>query len=128
MSDQVDVDHKNELDAFEAWWATYYSSEAAARSNYAWQSDGGEYPGTSETAKDGALKGWLARSSISDQPQKACWCQKCRPITMNDSRMVVCPSCGDKRCVHAKDHEAPCAKDDIFAHNNYVEKLTWRLK
>ena len=36
-------------------------------------------------------------------------------------RMMVCPVCGDKRCVHAKYHEAPCAKSDIFAHNAWVE-------
>jgi hypothetical protein len=36
--------------------------------------------------------------------------------------MIVCPSCGDKRCVHAHDHEAPCAKVDIYAHNAWVER------
>ncbi|OAN35074.1 hypothetical protein A4X17_11370 [Plantibacter sp. H53] len=25
-------------------------------------------------------------------------------------RMYVCPSCGDKRCSKAKDHEQPCDK------------------
>lgn len=51
-----------------------------------------------------------------------CWCERCRPVTIDDMRMVICPSCGDKRCVHARDHEAPCAKDDLFAHNAWVEK------
>lgn len=51
-----------------------------------------------------------------------CWCERCRPVTIDDMRMIICPSCGDKRCVHARDHEAPCAKDDLFAHNAWVEK------
>ena len=60
---------------------------------------------------------------MSETPK--CWCRKCRPITMDDMRFVTCPSCGDKRCVHAENHEAPCAKDNIFAHNSFVErKLT----
>lgn len=36
-------------------------------------------------------------------------------------RMIVCPVCGDKRCVHAIDHRAPCAKADIYGHNAWVE-------
>jgi hypothetical protein len=43
-------------------------------------------------------------------------------IPMNLARMIVCPICGDKRCIHAKDHNAPCAKSDIYAHNLWVEK------
>ena len=35
-----------------------------------------------------------------------CWCQACRPITFADMRMVLCPTCGDKRCLHALSHEA----------------------
>lgn len=38
------------------------------------------------------------------------------------TEMIVCPVCGDKRCVHAKDHEAPCAKTDIYAHNAWIER------
>lgn len=43
-------------------------------------------------------------------------------LPLNLSRMITCPNCGDKRCVHAHDHEAPCAKADLFAHNAWVEK------
>jgi hypothetical protein len=43
-------------------------------------------------------------------------------LPMNMTRMIVCPVCGDKRCVHAHDHEAPCAKADIYAHNAWVER------
>lgn len=42
------------------------------------------------------------------------------PVAPN--MMIVCQTCGDKRCVHAKDHAAPCAKTDIYAHNAWVER------
>jgi len=38
------------------------------------------------------------------------------------TRMIVCQVCGDKRCIHALNHEAPCAKEDIYAHNAWVER------
>lgn len=37
-----------------------------------------------------------------------CWCETCRPITMDDMRMVVCPTCGNKRCPRATDHRNAC--------------------
>lgn len=40
--------------------------------------------------------------------------------------MVVCPYCGDKRCLHAHNHEAPCAKADLYAHNAWVERMALR--
>jgi hypothetical protein len=43
-------------------------------------------------------------------------------IPLNLARMIVCPICGDERCIHAKDHNAPCAISDIYAHNLWVEK------
>ena len=57
------------------------------------------------------------------EAETKCWCIKCRPITVTDMRMVVCPTCGDKRCIHALNHDAPCAKDDLYAHNIWVEDL-----
>jgi hypothetical protein len=54
------------------------------------------------TIKDGAL--------VFDEalPERACWCQTCRPITMEDCRMVLCPTCGNKRCPRATHHENAC--------------------
>ena len=43
-------------------------------------------------------------------------------------QMIVCPGCGDKRCVHAYDHRAPCAKADIYAHNAWVLDEISRLR
>lgn len=37
-----------------------------------------------------------------------CWCRTCRPVTFSDSRFVVCPDCGNKRCPHANDHRNAC--------------------
>lgn len=37
-----------------------------------------------------------------------CWCRTCRPVTFDDSRFVVCPECGNKRCPHANDHQNAC--------------------
>lgn len=37
-----------------------------------------------------------------------CWCSTCRPITLQDMRMVLCPTCGNKRCPRATNHENTC--------------------
>ena len=37
-----------------------------------------------------------------------CWCHACRPITLSDMRMIVCPRCGNKRCPKANDHTNGC--------------------
>ncbi|MGO4763829.1 hypothetical protein AB4120_14930 [Cupriavidus sp. 2KB_3] len=41
-------------------------------------------------------------------PKPECWCETCRPITMQDMRMVVCTDCGNKRCPKATDHRNAC--------------------
>lgn len=38
-----------------------------------------------------------------------CSCRTCRPVTFSDSRFVVCPECGNKRCPHANDHRNACS-------------------
>ncbi len=40
-----------------------------------------------------------------------CWCHACRnlrPMTLDDIRMVLCPTCGNKRCPKANDHRNEC--------------------
>ena len=69
----------------------------------------------------------LAGASPVDQlvrpgSEARCWCLRCEPLRFDAMRMVVCPECGDKRCVHAGDHDAPCAKSDLYAHNAWVER------
>ncbi|KUQ97947.1 hypothetical protein [Enterobacter hormaechei] len=41
-----------------------------------------------------------------------CWCRTCRPITLTDTRFVVCPDCGNKRCPHANDHRNACTESN----------------
>jgi len=43
-----------------------------------------------------------------------CWCGTCHPIAINNIRMVLCPTCGNKRCPHAHDHRNACT------HSNAV--------
>lgn len=40
--------------------------------------------------------------------QAKCWCEDCRPVSIYDMRMVLCPTCGNKRCPHAKNHGNAC--------------------
>lgn len=43
------------------------------------------------------------------QPRKpACWCNACHRATITNIRMVLCPTCGNKRCPHANDHRNAC--------------------
>jgi hypothetical protein len=37
-----------------------------------------------------------------------CSCEECRPVTLSDMRMVVCPFCGNKRCPRARSHRFRC--------------------
>ncbi|MDH0348121.1 hypothetical protein [Aeromonas dhakensis] len=59
--------------------------------------------------------GFVRNFHIIDRIEKAlgpsaasCWCQACRPVTVDDMRLVVCPDCGNKRCPRASDHVYPC--------------------
>lgn len=59
--------------------------------------------------------GFVRNFHIIDRIEKAlgpsatsCWCQACRPVTVDDMRLVVCPDCGNKRCPRARDHVYPC--------------------
>jgi len=48
------------------------------------------------------------KNDPAGQASSRCWCQTCRPITLTDMRMVLCPDCGNKRCPHANDHRNAC--------------------
>ena len=73
-----------------------------------------------------AGQGPALSDGLGAAPEARCWCHACRPITFADIRMIVCPDCGDKRCIHAMSHAAPCAKTDLYAHNAWVERLILR--
>lgn len=53
---------------------------------------------------------WLIDDAAGTEGR--CWCYKCRPVTMTDMRMVLCPLCGNKRCPHASDHELQCTQSN----------------
>lgn len=41
-----------------------------------------------------------------------CWCQTCRPLTLDDMRMVLCPECGNKRCPRSTHHDNACTNSN----------------
>ena len=47
-------------------------------------------------------------------PADGCWCEVCNPSTFLGWLMVLCPTCGNKRCPHAHDHRNACT------HSNAV--------
>ena len=55
---------------------------------------------------------WAGLLNATTPPARDAWqgcgCRTCRPITMEDMRMVLCPTCGNKRCPHANDHRNAC--------------------
>ena len=61
-----------------------------------------------------ALMNMAARSAwecatLMERERIKCWCETCRPITLGeDMRMVLCPTCGSKRCPRATDHRNAC--------------------
>jgi hypothetical protein len=49
----------------------------------------------------------LLTDKEKDKPD--CWCHTCRPVTLTDMRMVLCPTCGNKRCPKATNHVLDCS-------------------
>ncbi|ULR87447.1 hypothetical protein [Comamonas sp. B21-038] len=52
------------------------------------------------------LSGLVKKSATS------CWCETCRPNTLSDMRMVLCPDCGNKRCPKATHHDNACTNSN----------------
>lgn len=53
----------------------------------------------------------LAKPAPTQPVQPSCWCARCdRESNTFQTRMAICPLCGDKRCPRAKDHRNECAK------------------
>lgn len=61
-----------------------------------------------------AIADWERRAAMlqgadgNTQVIPDCTCRTCCPVTFSDSRFVVCPDCGNKRCPHANDHRHAC--------------------
>jgi len=41
-----------------------------------------------------------------------CWCYNCQDAAYRTSNMIVCPTCGNKRCPHATDHNQACTNSN----------------
>lgn len=69
-----------------------------------------DYPGYVMTQRECYQAGKKAGlSEAGNSPViPECSCRACRPVTFADSRFVVCPDCGNKRCPHANDHRNAC--------------------
>lgn len=68
-----------------------------------------ESPTTMQTAPSLYSSPKNAESASSNSPViQDCSCRTCRPVTFTDSRFVVCPECGNKRCPRANDHRNAC--------------------
>lgn len=68
-----------------------------------------ESPTTMQTAPSLYSSPKNAESASSNYPViPDCSFRTCRPVTFTDSRFVVCPECGNKRCPQANDHRNAC--------------------
>lgn len=60
-------------------------------------------------------------------PASTCWCHTCRPVTIFDSRMVLCPACGNKRCPRANDHRHDCTGSNEPGQVGSAYPGEWKL-
>jgi ribosomal protein L32 len=44
--------------------------------------------------------------------QQDCACYNCQDEAYRMSHMIVCPTCGNKRCPHATDHNQACTNSN----------------
>ena len=54
------------------------------------------------------LYDFLVEAGLTLPAAPDCWCHACRPVTLDDMRMVLCPDCGNKRCQKANNHRNVC--------------------
>ena len=65
------------------------------------------------------IPAWVAKTESAlraalAEPEPRCGCHKCNEgVTINGipfalTRMILCPTCGNKRCPHASDHRLAC--------------------
>lgn len=62
------------------------------------------YPSSNQASADAAVGG-----EIKQPASNVCWCHTCRPATIGDMRIIVCPDCGNKRCPKANDYRNACS-------------------
>ncbi|MGE8495431.1 hypothetical protein [Comamonas sp.] len=54
----------------------------------------------------------LSAAPPPPEREPKCWCETCRPVTLSDMRMVLCPDCGNKRCPKATHHDNACTNSN----------------
>lgn len=89
--------------------------------------------GTTAWTKDGSAYEQM-KSRIEDTKQ--CWCHKCIgntlvsgspfPITFSMTHMILCPTCGNKRCPKASDHTLECTNSNAPNQAGSVHSTTMR--
>lgn len=54
-----------------------------------------------------------------EKKRNRCWCYNCNKDRVTDSGipyimtlMILCPTCGNKRCPHSTDHNLPCTNSN----------------
>ncbi len=60
-------------------------------------------------AEHGYYLGKLREAADAEQDADKCWCWRCtRESSRFATRMILCPTCGNKRCPKASDHRLSC--------------------
>lgn len=65
-------------------------------------------PSLEDAGGDGLPAPRDACGSVAGGALPDCWCEACRPNTLADMRMILCQTCGNKRCPHATNHLNAC--------------------
>jgi len=75
-----------------------------------WDADRSRILAVTRQDEDGRILSVIAEAPAPTTAKEGerCWCETCRPITMEDMRMVLCPTCGNKRCPRANNHRNAC--------------------
>lgn len=76
----------------------------------------GSRPRPFSVSQDQFGSNWDAIFSKKSRQDYKCYCYNCNKDKMDESgnfpyvmtRMIVCPTCGNKRCPHSTDHNLEC--------------------
>jgi hypothetical protein len=63
---------------------------------------------------DDVLKAYNDERLVSkfDKQSLKCWCYNCATPEYRMSHMIVCPTCGNKRCPKSTDHNLACTNSN----------------
>jgi len=83
----------------------------------------GSRPRPYSVSQDQFASNWdaiFSKKNKKPQDKYQCYCYNCNKDRMDESgripyvmtRMIVCPTCGNKRCPHSTDHNLPCTNSN----------------